>query len=459
MSDLGIYWDIAGYAAGVVKLLLVGCVLNRFIEPFLQNKKYARLPGAVYAVVMLVLYVFPWNSGWRIVNLFGTASFFAAMYVVDKRNAGQKAFLAVTGYLLKWITGGFESVLWSMLSGRFLLSPYLTGKAVLSLIVFVVLEIVSCIAGFGIQIFFCSIISRTYVCKKEDMTGRELVLMLSPLLVILSGYFLFSYWEKIYEYDSGMYIEDVHPAYPWLLLCYQALSFAAMLTTIVIYQSIKEVRRKERENAVLSKEMETMQRHINEVEALYRDIRGLKHDMGNHVMILENLLAEGERKEVEAYLMRLKEQGNVGETDIKSGNPVTDVILMEKKKEAEAKGILFLCDFYYPQETPINAFDISVILHNALDNAIEGAGRCENPYIKICSHRRKNAYMIEVSNSFIGEVVINEESGLPETTKGGSSEHGYGLVNIKQVAARYFGGIDIAQTGEEFKLTVLLMLA
>ena len=143
-------------------------MLNRFIEPFLQNKKHTRLPGAVYAAVMLVLYVFPWDSGYRIVNLFGTASFFAAMYVVDKRNAGQKAFLAVTGYLLKWITGGFESVLWSMLSGRFLLSPYLTDKAVLSLIVFVVLEIVSCIAGFGIQILFCSIISRAYVCNKED---------------------------------------------------------------------------------------------------------------------------------------------------------------------------------------------------------------------------------------------------------------------------------------------------
>ncbi len=459
MSDLGIYWDIVGYTAGVVKLLLTGCVLNRFIEPFLQNKKHARLPGAVYAVVMLALYVFPWYSGYRIVNLFGTASFFAAMYVVDKRNAGQKAFLAVTSYLLKWITGGFETALWSMLSGRFLLSPYLTDKAVLSLIVFSVLEIVFCVAGFWIQIFFCSIINRAYVCKKEDMTGRELVLMLSPLLVILSGYFLFSYWEKAYEHDFKVYIEDVHPAYPWLLLCYQALSFVAMLTMIVIYQNIKEARRKERENAVLSKEMETMQRHISEVEALYRDIRGLKHDMGNHVMILENLLAKGERKEAEAYLIRLKEQGNTGGADIKSGNPVTDVILMEKKKEAEAKGILFICDFYYPQETQINAFDISVILHNALDNAIEGAAHCEKPYIKLCSHRRKNAYLIEVSNSLAGEVVINEESGLPETTKGGSGEHGYGLVNIKQVAARYFGDIDIAQAGEEFKLTVLLMLA
>lgn len=459
MDDLEIYWEIANYTAGAAKLILIGCVLNWFIRPFLQEKRHAYLPGMVYSAVMLLLYVFPWYSGFRIVNIFGMASFCVAMYAVDKRNVRQKVFLAFSCYLLKWITGGFENVLWNILSVRLLMNPYLADKPVMSLGVFCVLETVFFFTEFGIQVFFCSVISRAYAYKKEDMTKRELVLMLSPLMVILSGCFLFLYWEKIYGRDFGRYIEDVHPVYPWLLLCYQALSFAAMLTTIVIYQNIKEAQRKERENAVLSKEMETMQRHVNEVEALYRDIRGLKHDMGNHVMILENLLAKGERKEVEAYLDRLKEQGNTGGTDIKSGNPVTDVILMEKKKEAEAKGILFLCDFYYPQETPINAFDISVILHNALDNAIEGADRCENSYIKICSHRRKNAYMIEVSNSFTGEVVINEESGLPETTKGGSGEHGYGLVNIKQVAARYFGGIDIAQTGEEFKLTVLLMLA
>lgn len=459
MNDLEIYWEIAGGMAGAAKLVLTGCVLNWFVRPFLQEKRYAYLPGMVYSAVMLVLYVFPWYNGFRIVNIFGIAAFGAAMYAVDKRNVRQKVFLAVSCYLLKWITGGVETVLWSVLSGHLLLHPYLTDKPIMSLVVFCVLETVSFFTEFGIQFFACSVINRAYVSKREDMTGQELVLMLLPFSVILSGCFLFSYWAKIYERDLGSYIEDVHPAYQWFLLCYQVLSFAAMLAVIVIYQNIKKIQRKERENVVLSKEMETLQRHIGEVEALYNDIRGLKHDMGNHVMLLERLLAGGEQKEAEEYLSRMKAAGEMKDTGIKSGNPVTDVILTEKKREAEAKGILLTCDFHYPAETKINAFDISVILHNALDNAIEGAGHCAKPYVRICSHRRKNAYLIEVINSIAGEVVINEESGLPETTKGGSGEHGYGLANIGQVAARYFGGIDMVQTGEEFKLTVLLMLA
>ena len=79
MNDLEIYWEIAGGMAGAAKLVLTGCVLNWFVRPFLQEKRYAYLPGMVYSAVMLVLYVFPWYNGFRIVNIFGIAAFGAAM--------------------------------------------------------------------------------------------------------------------------------------------------------------------------------------------------------------------------------------------------------------------------------------------------------------------------------------------------------------------------------------------
>ncbi|MBQ9482800.1 MAG: GHKL domain-containing protein, partial [Ruminiclostridium sp.] len=47
---------------------------------------------------------------------------------------------------------------------------------------------------------------------------------------------------------------------------------------------------------------------------------------------------------------------------------------------------------------------------------------------------------------------------LPETTKPDRSEHGFGLVNIKNTAEKYGGGIDISCKGGEFTLTVMLMM-
>ena len=82
---------------------------------------------------------------------------------------------------------------------------------------------------------------------------------------------------------------------------------------------------------------------------------------------------------------------------------MTDVILAEKRKEAQERGIGFICDFHYPEKTGINAFDVSIILNNALDNAMEAAEGCERPFIDIKSWRQRNVYMIEVRNPFYRE--------------------------------------------------------
>lgn len=88
--------------------------------------------------------------------------------------------------------------------------------------------------------------------------------------------------------------------------------------------------------------------------------------MTNHILTLEGLYAGGQREEAEAYGAELKNLLSEMTGEIKSGNPVTDVILQEQKKEAEKRNIRFRTDFYYPKGSRINAFDISVILNNAL---------------------------------------------------------------------------------------------
>ena len=179
--------------------------------------------------------------------------------------------------------------------------------------------------------------------------------------------------------------------------------------------------------------------------------------MGNHISVLENLFAKKETEEFEKYLNELKAVYSVSMEGIKTGNPITDVILTQKQKEAEEKGIDFRCKFMYPTDTGINAFDVSVILNNAITNAFEGVNGCKNPYIFISAYRKKNAYMLEVSNCISKYVEIDDETGLPETTKIDKGSHGFGLANIRKVAQKYYGDIDINQDESSFTLTVMLM--
>ena len=142
---------------------------------------------------------------------------------------------------------------------------------------------------------------------------------------------------------------------------------------------------------------------------------------------------------------------------IRSGNPVTDTILQEWKTEAEKRNIRFESDFHFPADSDINAFDISVILNNALQNAVENTEGGENAHISVKSYRRNNAYMIEISNSFVGTLEWDTDGGLPITSKSNAVGHGYGLNNIRKVAERYFGDIDIVIKDGEFLLGVMLM--
>ena len=128
----------------------------------------------------------------------------------------------------------------------------------------------------------------------------------------------------------------------------------------------------------------------------------------------------------------------------------------------EEKGIVFDCDFHYPKKGKVNAFDISIILQNALSNAIEAVEGRNRGHISVVSYFVKNMYMIEVANSYTGELLLDEQSGLPRTTKTGEG-HGFGLENIRHAAHKYFGGMEIGKemyAGEECcVLRVMLQIA
>ncbi len=76
--------------------------------------------------------------------------------------------------------------------------------------------------------------------------------------------------------------------------------------------------------------------------------------------------------------------------------------------------------------------------------------------------RKKQFLLLEVENSFDGTVPVQTGRNLiPVTTKqstmpGIIMEHGIGLENVRDVAERYFGGVNIKVKGDVFHVTVML---
>ena len=168
---------------------------------------------------------------------------------------------------------------------------------------------------------------------------------------------------------------------------------------------------------------------------------------------------EKKTEELTEYIGELWGHFEELQSSVKTGNAVTDVILSEIHDRCRNSEITFESRFVYPKELAINPFDMSVILTNALQNAVEASQDVEKPMILILSIVRERVFIINVRNKESKKAIINED-GIPDTTKP-EPGHGYGLKNIRSIAQKYKGDLEVRQEEAEedlfFVLNIMLM--
>ena len=421
----------------------------------LKKKKGAVAVSIVYITIMLVLYMIPPQIDNFSAYLIGVIAAFLAMYVEDRRNIYQKIFLAITFFSIRWLTVAMAGRLDDLVTKALVFRNMSAEKVWLQYGLYVgtrVLDIVLCIAFIAVAI---GLINKAYIYKKDEMSVKEMVMLIIPSLVGVTGYGILQYYLMIYERDTGKNLIDTYGFYGALSFLHYLISIVAILVVIVMFQNWKEMQEEQRGQELVLNQISDMKKHIGKVEKLYRDIRSMRHDMGNHIQTLEHLVAHNNMDDATEYLEHLKNEWDEVSPEIKTGSPVIDVILMEKLREAKERQIRFLSDFHYPHNTKLNAFDLSVIMNNALNNCMENVSG-DDPYISISSFRKNSIFMITIKNSFGGQLNFGD-SDLPETTKSGR-EHGIGLNNIRRVARMYMGDISLEQGNEEVILSIMMQV-
>lgn len=448
-------WMVTSKISVIALLMITGIYFGKFVCPYIKKKKGAVAVSIVYITIMLVLYMIPPQIDNFSAYLIGVIAAFLAMYVEDRRNIYQKIFLAITFFSIRWLTVAMAARLDDLVTKALVFRNMSAEKVWLQYGLYVatrVLDIVLCIAFIAVAI---GLINKAYIYKKDEMSVKEMVMLIIPSLVGVTGYGILQYYLMIYERDTGKNLIDTYGFYGALSFLHYLISIVAILVVIVMFQNWKEMQEEQRGQELVLNQISDMKKHIEEVEKLYRDIRSMRHDMGNHIQTLEHLVAHNNMDDATEYLEHLKNEWDEVSPEIKTGSPVIDVILMEKLREAKERQIRFLSDFHYPQNTKLNAFDLSVIMNNALNNCMENVGG-DDPYISISSFRKNSIFMITIKNSFGGQLNFGD-SDLPETTKSGR-EHGMGLNNIRRVARMYMGDISLEQGNEEVILSIMMQV-
>ena len=448
-------WMVTSKISVIALLMITGIYFGKFVCPYIKKKKGAVAVSIVYITIMLVLYMIPPQIDNFSAYLIGVMAAFLVMYVEDRRNIYQKISLAITFFSIRWLTVAMAGRLDDLVTKALVFRNMSAEKVWLQYGLYVgtrVLDIVLCIAFIAVAI---GLINKAYIYKKDEMSVKEMVMLIIPSLVGVTGYGILQYYLMIYERDTGKNLIVTYGFYGALSFLHYLISIVAILVVIVMFQNWKEMQEEQRGQELVLNQISDMKKHIEEVEKLYRDIRSMRHDMGNHIQTLEHLVAHNNMDDATEYLEHLKNEWDEVSPEIKTGSPVIDVILMEKLREAKERQIRFLSDFHYPQNTKLNAFDLSVIMNNALNNCMENVSG-DDPYISISSFRKNSIFMITIKNSFGGQLNFGD-SDLPETTKFGK-EHGMGLNNIRRVARMYMGDISLEQGNEEVILSIMMQV-
>ncbi len=455
------YMDILAAISAVyaiVSMYGTGYILSRFTKPFIENKRGSACIGIAYFATMLLLYLVPIEINVFAVYSLGILSAYLVMCRIDRRNYKQKTFLAATFFSLRWLSAYMTRILTNSVYNIKAVSDayYIPEKQLLAkILIFGGVELLDRVISLALLGISAGYIVKTYVYKREDMSRKEMFMLIVPSITGMTGYGILIRYQN----SSGMsWMEPIYGLYNGLAFLHFGISILTIVVMTVLFQNIKVRQEEKLQNELLATQIDSIERHIRQVESLYQNIRSIRHDMTNHILTLERLYAGNNVAEAMDYGEELKSALSQIAGEIKSGNPVTDVILQELKNEAEKRKIRFQSDFYYPTGTNINAFDVSVILNNALQNAMENARKSEAPYISVLSYHRNHAYMIEISNSFTGNLQWDEERGLPVTSKEKTEGHGYGLSNIRMVARKYAGDIAIDVKDHEFRLSIMLMM-
>ncbi|WP_300562308.1 GHKL domain-containing protein, partial [uncultured Oscillibacter sp.] len=262
------------------------------------------------------------------------------------------------------------------------------------------------------------------------------------------------------EFKDGVLLQlyERHPAFLAVIPVLALLFYAGAYLTIAFQQGMAALREEQATHYMEYQQTQAIRARIHEAEQFYTRIRGLKHEMRGHLTNIKGLAQSGEYESLTDYIAKMDESMSGFELTLQTGNPVTDVIVNDIRRRCLDLGIRFQVEFHYPEPGAYDAFDVGIILQNLLQNAVEACekvGEGER-FIVLTGKRKGRFFLIEVKNSFAGEVVFGQD-GLPVTTKQEDAPmHGIGLANVRREAEKYMGELELKAVQQEFSAAVLL---
>ncbi len=225
-----------------------------------------------------------------------------------------------------------------------------------------------------------------------------------------------------------------------------------------IFDHLAKLYRKQAQLMALDAQNQAYQKQLDVLGQTEERISALRHDMNNHLTMIQHLARQEDKQELKQYVHEIKHFIQPKEYFVSTGDTLVDGMLNLKLDElitdlqAEVE-----CDVQLQTPGAMDRIDISILLGNLLDNAIQALSRCELPRkLKFTMEEKRGLLYVQIKNNHHEK--IQEKNGSFLTTKEDRNNHGMGLKNVKRIAEKYQGEMAIDYDESWFSVEILLFL-
>lgn len=267
-----------------------------------------------------------------------------------------------------------------------------------------------------------------------------LALSLMPLCS-MSSIILLSY--RLYDFDI---IRELSLSIAVLVLPFTFLTSFVLLFAVLILSDHEEL---EARNRIAN----MRQMYYDAVQREQQQVRTLRHDLRNHLTVMQGLLEQDEREKAMNYLQQMSDSPALSSARQLCENETANIVLNAKLEEMNRLGLVCDASVSLPALLPFTDVDLCALLGNALDNAMEAAVQTPDRQIILRCRTEQGMLMLRVENA-----VLNPPGESLTTTKADKEHHGFGVAGMREIARRYGGSLETRAEMGRFELIVAIPL-
>lgn len=196
------------------------------------------------------------------------------------------------------------------------------------------------------------------------------------------------------------------------------------------------------------KQYDSLAKHMDEMKKA-------RHDLRQHLTVVQSYLERDDKAGLAEYIDIYKNELPPDTLELYSQNDIVNAVVCYYAAAARNHKILFEASIDYPQNSPIPATDLTVLLGNLLENAVEACRRETSDPKRIqlrIKQRGTSILLIMVDNTC--SIPIQFQNGIPLSSK--RNGLGIGITSMKEIAARYKGTAEFTQKEGIFYASLFL---